>query len=390
MTAPTRSNGYLIAPDQDATREFFQTLFSDIHDRLMAMELTKADYEDAVNLITTQALASVSATLGQEIADQRNVLAEIQTNAEAVLRAYEEISLSGVPARTIRVEGIAGLDAANVQAALSAIWLRKISTELLEDKAVTFAKQAHVSTARLIGRRTAGEGPQEALTAAQVKEVLGKFGNADLADMPAGTFKGRKSTADGAPEDLTAGDLEKLLAPLRAGELVWLPGGAIPTGRRILKLNGAATSRAAYTELWAYAQVSGILAASEAAKTPAQFGPGDGATTFTLPDWRGYLPRAWDEGRGIDPGRAIASLQDDAFQQFTGGITFHGSGSATILAGAYGAFQLGTARGEYRAAGANVAGVNSYDGVGLNPAAAARTAAETRPKNIAALFGIRF
>lgn len=44
------------------------------------------------------------------------------------------------------------------------------------------------------------------------------------------------------------------------------------------------------------------------------WGLGDGSTTFNVPDLRGAFSRAWDDGRGIDAARVIASLQMDAFQ----------------------------------------------------------------------------
>ena len=63
-----------------------------------------------------------------------------------------------------------------------------------------------------------------------------------------------------------------------------------------LKANGAAVSRTAYAALFAE------IGTSE--------GAGNGSTTFNLPDWRGVFFRGWDDSRGMDPGRAIGSLQD--------------------------------------------------------------------------------
>jgi len=62
-----------------------------------------------------------------------------------------------------------------------------------------------------------------------------------------------------------------------------------------LKANGAAVSRTTYAALFA---VIGTT-----------FGAGDGATTFNLPDVRGEFLRAWDDGRGVDPGRVLGSTQ---------------------------------------------------------------------------------
>lgn len=96
---------------------------------------------------------------------------------------------------------------------------------------------------------------------------------------------------------------------LPVGEVKTFPATVAPAG--FLKLNGAAISRTEYTDLWAFAQASGNLAATQAGKDPVQFGPGDGATTFTLPDYRGLFPRFWDDGRGLDAGRAIGATQQD-------------------------------------------------------------------------------
>lgn len=47
------------------------------------------------------------------------------------------------------------------------------------------------------------------------------------------------------------------------------------------------------------------------------YGAGDGSTTFNIPDLRGEFIRGWDNGRGIDPGRSMASTQADAFEAHT-------------------------------------------------------------------------
>jgi len=44
------------------------------------------------------------------------------------------------------------------------------------------------------------------------------------------------------------------------------------------------------------------------------YGPGDGATTFNLPDSRAEVWRGLDLGRGVDAGRALGSAQLDAMQ----------------------------------------------------------------------------
>ncbi|SDU08373.1 tail fiber protein [Stappia sp. ES.058] len=64
-----------------------------------------------------------------------------------------------------------------------------------------------------------------------------------------------------------------------------------------LVCNGASVSRATYTDLFATVGTT--------------FGSGDGSTTFNLPDLRGEFVRGWDNGRGVDNGRAFGSAQGD-------------------------------------------------------------------------------
>lgn len=77
---------------------------------------------------------------------------------------------------------------------------------------------------------------------------------------------------------------------------IFLHGSQIvPDG--YLKCDGAAVSRTTYVDLF---NTLGTI-----------YGSGNGTTTFNVPDMRGYFARGWDDGRGIDGGRAIGTLQDD-------------------------------------------------------------------------------
>jgi len=75
---------------------------------------------------------------------------------------------------------------------------------------------------------------------------------------------------------------QEVSASVPVGSVMSFAGNAPPP--RFLRLDGALISRSAYAALWAYAQGSGVLAASESGKAVTQFGPGDGATTFSLPN----------------------------------------------------------------------------------------------------------
>ena len=77
------------------------------------------------------------------------------------------------------------------------------------------------------------------------------------------------------------------------GSIHWMAGSTVPSG--YLKANGDNVSRTTYARLFS---VIGTT-----------YGIGDGSTTFALPDLRGEFVRSWDDGRGVDSGRAIGTAQ---------------------------------------------------------------------------------
>ncbi|HCN9813649.1 TPA: P2 family phage major capsid protein [Escherichia coli] len=105
-----------------------------------------------------------------------------------------------------------------------------------------------------------------------------------------------KQPLDATLTDLSGKSVSGLLQYLGLGEGSALPVGVPvpwpsatpPTGW--LKCNGAAFSAEEYPEL-------------------AKAYP-----TNKLPDLRGEFIRGWDDGRGVDAGRALLSLQDDSFE----------------------------------------------------------------------------
>lgn len=167
---------------------------------------------------------------------------------------------------------------------------------------------------------------------------------------------------------------DKLMTPQRTkqaiaaratttGQIGYFPRDAAPTGW--LKANGATLSRTTYAALWAEAQASGNLAASEGVKQAGQYGPGDGATTFSIPDLRGEFLRGWDDGRGVDAGRGLGSAQADAFKSHNhryGAVYGYGYGNT-----GYSTIQTGS----------------TYDTSSVG-------ATETRPRNVALLACIKY
>ncbi|MEN1726397.1 tail fiber protein, partial [Pseudomonas aeruginosa] len=59
------------------------------------------------------------------------------------------------------------------------------------------------------------------------------------------------------------------------------------------------------------------------------YGAGDGSTTFNLPDYRGEFLRALDDGRGLDLGRQLGTLQSSQNLAHTHGASSSGNGGHT-------------------------------------------------------------
>ena len=128
-----------------------------------------------------------------------------------------------------------------------------------------------------------------------------------------------------------------------------------------INANGAAVSRTTYANLFAAVGTT--------------YGVGNGSTTFNVPELRGEFIRGWDNGRGIDSGRAIATAQAAEVgphdHYLTGGAAvisdwFGGSGND------YGV-GVGSVDTSHKTATSGSSGLGS----------------ETRPRNVALLYCIK-
>jgi microcystin-dependent protein len=226
------------------------------------------------------------------------------------------------------------------------------STVTVPDASFTNAKLATVATATIKGRVTASTGVVEDLTGAQATTIL----SAVVGDSGSGGTKGLVP-APAAGDAAAARFLSAagtFAAAVPVGSVTMYAANTAPTGW--LECSGAAVSRTTYAGLFT---AIGTV-----------FGVGDGSTTFNLPDMRGEFARGWDNGRGIDPARAFGSAQADELEAHVHSVT---PPSATDDTGS-GLTTTGTGGAET---------ITPY-----NTASTGGT--ETRPRNIALMFIIKF
>lgn len=187
---------------------------------------------------------------------------------------------------------------------------------------------------------------------------------------------------------LAEADLLPIIRDLRAGDVVLRGHSTIrtlsdglPEG---LELNGDIVSLTTFSRLlrvW--------CGDAQNATAPAFYRCDSGGvrssagTHIKLLDARGYVPRAWDHGRGIDAGRVLASLQEDAIRNITGTLgPLRVKSFDLTSSGTTGAFKAGTTVADSGGSGLNPGQMNfTFDASRVVP-----TAAENRMCNAALMF----
>lgn len=101
--------------------------------------------------------------------------------------------------------------------------------------------------------------------------------------------------------------------------------------------------------------------------------------SLTLTEARGDFIRIWDDGRGVDGGRALLSEQDFAQQRITGNFMGGAMGSS-------GSIKAGELVNSYTNYGAGSQDLQRFS---IDSAIETKTASETRPRNIAFNFLVR-
>lgn len=146
-------------------------------------------------------------------------------------------------------------------------------------------------------------------------------------DIPMNGYRARGAADAEQPQDyVTLAQLQALVSSVGAptGAIISFTGVNPPAGWVLA--NGQSLSRATFPNLWAFVQSSGNLAPSDVGREAGQYGPGDGTTTFTLPNMavvNGLFVRS------TSPGRGAGTLQTGAIQSHTHTGTTSTAGSHT-------------------------------------------------------------
>lgn len=164
-----------------------------------------------------------------------------------------------------------------------------------------------------------------------------------------------------------------------------LNSSAAPAG--YVFANGQTLVRADNVSLWAAVEAGDNLAATEGAKTAGQYGPGDGTTTFTIPNLYSGTSDGGYFIRPVSSLRLIGTLQTDELKSHIHTASFAGNPVADHVhglpaIGSGGVSNQGTLGGNAPdfALQTSPAGAHTPGG---SVTVAATGGTETRPKNIA-------
>ena len=310
---PGPDNNYQVGPTLTFSRARWNAVMASIAARLKARELLEATFETLIANGTQAALDLIS----QNVAPQLEDLIE-QINA--LEEQLEDIIGGGTAPNALQLGGRNPsfyLALANATGTLPASKVTGIDTMIAAaTDALKDTAPAVLDTFREIAEALGNNPNLASDVMAALSGKLSKAANLSdltspdqaLANLLGGGAGIAVFKAATAAAGLSALGLTNRQVP--AGSVVPVVGINAPAG--FLKANGAVLSRAAYADLWSFAQASGALVSDNDWGNGGRWGcfsAGDGATNFRIPDLRGIFLRGWDDGRGLDGGRSVGTHQ---------------------------------------------------------------------------------
>ena len=269
--------------DQDATTKKW------VVDRTAeSVAAAAASASSAASSASTASAAASTATTkaSQASTSEANAASSASTASSAASTATTQAGIATTKATATAADAVAtAADRAAVAADKATV---------AADKATVAADKATVASDKttVAGYKVSVEADKTAIEELIDSFVAGIPIASSVPFTPAGGI-----SANNVQDALEELDSELAIAAPAGSMMMW-PKSTPPTGW--LVRDGSALSRTAYAALFA---VIGTT-----------FGTGNGSTTFNLPDDRGIFERGWDNGAGMDSGRAFGSYQADAFQ----------------------------------------------------------------------------
>ncbi|MFQ2620511.1 tail fiber protein [Aeromonas caviae] len=325
------SNGELLTPVIDPSTVLASVEYCD---NKIASELAKRDHKQSVRAATTGdiALSATQTIDGVVLAVGDRVLVKDQADAK-----QNGLYLVAAQAWTRTTDADTGTD------------LTSGARIYVEEGTVNGTKAWYLATAGAIILGTTQLQFKDEHPAA-TKTVAGVMRLSTLAEALAGVLDDVAVTPKSA--------LEMAFSAYPVGAPIPWPQATPPSG--FLMMQGQSFSAATYPKL------------------------AQAYTSLVLPDLRGEFMRGWDNGRGVDAGRALLSAQLDAVQDATGTVTDITTGPNTGGVGVF-SWQTLTSGLQPLPPGSGYYQKNLH----FNLSNVCRTSTETRARNIAFNYIVR-
>ena len=152
-----------------------------------------------------------------------------------------------------------------------------------------------------------------------VNQVLLAEGWADAAALHSAASSDFADDAEQSALDAIAAVNSAAFNNMPVGTFFWHTGTTPPPGGIVL--DGELRSRAAFPDLWAFAQTSGNISVDDASWAFGQYSPGDGSTTFRVPKVDDRFIR------GKSATRAVGLVEEDAIRNITGKTGYMAGGA---------------------------------------------------------------
>lgn len=315
--------------------------------------------------VTTAKLADSSIT-SAKIADGTLVNADISASAAIADTKLATISTAGKVANSATTATSANsanaIVARNASGNFNAGTVTANLTGNVTGNASTASKLATARTITLGGDLSGSVSFDGSSNKTLTATVANNSHTHDAGNINSGTLNVNRIPTGTTSTTVCIGNDTRLVPP---GAIMPFAMNSAPTGW--LAANGTAVSRSTYATLFAAIGTT--------------YGAGNGSTTFHLPDLRGYFIRGYgtnSDGTGSGGG-FFGAKQADAFQGHYHGVlanTFQLESGTNIVGG----------NGSVRQTSQNKIIGPITDGTNGTP----RTASETRPRNIALLYCIKF
>ncbi|EOE6860076.1 phage tail protein [Cronobacter dublinensis] len=317
---------------------------------------------EAQSLITAGLASQITEALRGLNADKYNWQQVFSVSDDITVTLPDGTKFTG-PSWLKVVDLLKAVDIPALQAIAQQVKSDSDSAGQSKDSAALSAQSASTSASTATTKASeAAQSAQSASTSAATatQKANDASGSASSASSSAATAKTEadRAVAAAGNVDFTMSDVRQYVdSALPVGMMIYWPAATMPDnsplGIKFLRLNGASFDKSVYTKLAAI-YPSGVL-----------------------PDMRGNVVRGYDDGRGVDQGRALLSEQLDAIQNITGSFNSYayGGGAAT---GAFGVTPNGTPAVNIT----NASTGTQYNIYNFDASKIARTASETRMRNM--------